>query len=64
MKALQKVKNNLLETLAAYVAETIDKADTLAALTDIQSSTCGVITKTVNGVVIPGTTIPNNKCDC
>jgi hypothetical protein len=64
MKALQKLKNNLLETLAGYVAQTLDKTDTLAALSTIQESTCEVITKTVNGDIIPGTTVTNNQCDC
>lgn len=64
MKALQKLKNNLLETLADYITQTTDKTDTLAALSTIQESTCGVITKTVNGDIVPGTTILNNQCDC
>ena len=64
MKALQKIKNNLLETLANYVAENINKTETLNSLTNIQNSTCGVLTKKVNGVIIPGVTIPNNQCNC
>ena len=64
MKALQKLKNNLIETLANYVSESVPKSETLNALTNIQNSTCGVLTKKVNGVIIPGVTIPNNQCNC
>ena len=64
MKALQKLKNNLLVTLAAYVGETKNKTEILNDLTNIRNSTCGVITKNVNGVIIPGVTIPNNECNC
>jgi len=64
MKALQKIKNNLVETLANYISETTDKTNTLNALTEIQNKTCQVITTNVNGVIVPGVTIPNNKCDC
>jgi succinyl-CoA synthetase alpha subunit len=64
MKALQKLKNNLLETLANYISEDITKAETLNALTTIQNSTCRVLTTNVNGDIIPGVTIPNNQCDC
>lgn len=64
MKALQKIKNNLIETLANYIAETAPKTETLNALTNIQNSTCGVLTTKVNGDIIPGVTIPNNECNC
>jgi hypothetical protein len=64
MKALQKIKNNLLETLANYISEDLNKAETLDALTTIQNSTCRVLTNKVNGDIIEGVTIENNKCDC
>jgi hypothetical protein len=64
MKALQKLKNNLIETLANYVSESVPKSETLNALTNIQNSTCGVLTTKVNGDIIPGVTITNNECNC
>lgn len=64
MKALQKVKNNLLETLALYIAQTKTKNETLTALTNIQNSTCGVITTNINGTIVPGVTVPNSECNC
>jgi len=64
MKALQKVKNNLMLTLANYIEQTTNKNDTLAALNNIQSVTCNVITQKVDGEIIHGVTIPNNECNC
>jgi hypothetical protein len=64
MKALQKIKNNLVETLANYISEDSNKTETLNALTNIQNSTCGVLTTKVNGVIIPGVTKPNSECNC
>jgi hypothetical protein len=64
IQSLQNIKNNLMLTLANYIAETTDKNNTLSALTDIQNSTCSPLTKTVNGKIIAGVTIPNNQCDC
>lgn len=64
IQSLQTVKNNLMLTLANYIAETTDKNDTLSALTNIQNATCSPLTKTLNGKIIAGVTIPNSKCDC
>ena len=64
MKALQKIKNNLMLTLANYIENTTSKQDTLASLSDIQKSTCPVLNTNVNGQIIPGVTISNNECNC
>jgi recombinational DNA repair protein RecR len=64
MKNLQKLKNSLITTLAQYVANTATKTVILDNLNQIKGATCNVVAKTVNGVVIPGSVLPNSKCDC
>ena len=64
IQTLQNIKNNLMMTLANYISETTDKDNTLTSLTNIQNSTCSPLTKTINGKIVVGVTIPNNQCNC
>jgi len=64
MKALQKIKNNLVETLANYISQNANKNDTISALTDIRNKTCKVIITDNNEKISPIITIPNNQCNC
>lgn len=64
LRKLDKIKKSLIITLANYIEKTSTKTEILQELLTIQDSTCQVITKNVNGTIIPGVTIPNNQCSC
>ena len=64
LRKLEKIKKSLIITLANYIEKTSTKTQILQELITIQDSTCQVITKNVNGIIIPGVTIPNSECSC
>jgi hypothetical protein len=64
LRALQKIKNKLLTTMASHIDKTITRQETIEILSSIGNSTCNVTTQIIDGVTVPGIVKFNRECSC